>query len=434
MDLVQSWTPSTVSSSGARTVSGAATTDGNGIVVAVGVRSATATVTVTDNAGNTYTDAGPNGAALSTARVFYCLNADPATSVTATANETVGVAAQVHEIPAGSTLGPVAELDHASTTTFPAVEVTPAAGAVVFSVLVLAVTSRTLTLQGATFTETSNIKGSSLHFVDAYREDVPASAQGPAWNITTGSATNAGQSTVAFNEAATADPPTVSAGTDQTVETGAAAFTLPGTATPPGGASIVSRSWQQQSGPSVTISGSTTDTLTVTPPATAGVAVFRFTATTNQGASAFDDVSVTFVAPGQSLRPNGDVNNSGVWVRTPSGGTLASAIDEVTFDAADYISSPDTPTAAPVTVSLGPGQAPATSTGQIVQVYAWRDSGAATHTLLVELLEGATVRSSATFTDLTTTPVVRQWSLTGGESNAVTDWTALRLRFTATAT
>ena len=35
-------------------------------------------------------------------------------------------------------------------------------------------------------------------------------------------------------------------------------------------------------------------------------------------------LNVTFVAAGQSLRPASDVNNSGGWTRTPTGGTLAS--------------------------------------------------------------------------------------------------------------
>lgn len=230
-----------------------------------------------------------------------------------------------------------------------------------------------------------------------------------------------------------ANPPTVSAGPDLTEETGGPAFTITGTATPAGGATISSRAWAQLSGPTTAMSGTATATVSITPPSTTGTAVYQFTATDSNGQSASDTVSVTYVVPGQSMRPLGDVSLGG-WTSSPTTTPIAATLDETTADASDYVSSSDTPTGDIYVASLTPGADPGTDSGHVVEVQVWRDAAVTSHSLQVELLQGAsTVVKSVTFTDLTATPTVRQIALTTGEAALITDYSNLRLRFTATA-
>jgi hypothetical protein len=275
--------------------------------------------------------------------------------------------------------------------------------------------------------------GSNGHSVVATKTYSSSAEVAASTAITLSASSGARTGITVLLAGASLTPPTVSAGADQTVEAGAADFTLTGTATGNGGATIVSRSWERISGPTVALSGTTTATVTITPPATTGTLVMRHSATDSNGQTSTDDVNVTFVQPGQSLRPNGDVSNTGAWTATPSATPISSNIDETVASSADYIASPSLPSAAAYTASLAPGIDPGVNTGHVVEVQVWRDSGITSHTLAVALMQGSTVIKTQDFTDLTTTPTTRQFTLSEAEAGNITDYTALRIRFTATA-
>lgn len=91
-------------------------------------------------------------------------------------------------------------------------------------------------------------------------------------------------------------PPTVNAGTDQSVST-SATVNLSASASDPDG-TISAYLWTQQSGTAVTINNSTTSTPNFTAPASPATIVIRCTVTDNLGATAFDDVQITVSASG----------------------------------------------------------------------------------------------------------------------------------------
>lgn len=225
-------------------------------------------------------------------------------------------------------------------------------------------------------------------------------------------------------------PPTVSAGPDLTKELGASAFTITATATPSAGTTIASRSWQRLSGNTVTLSGTTTDTVTVTPPTTTtGSTVLRYTATDNTGQSTSDDVTLTWVAAGQTLYPSADVSNAGSWV-TQSGGSssLFATIDDIVLDTADYITSPQlTGTSAAYRFRLQGKPAPTNTSGWYLAVNMQVTADTAAHSVIFKLYEadGTTLRKTwSAITTATTSANEVQLTLTSGEVAAITSWTS----------
>ena|GEM_PF-1370866 len=89
-------------------------------------------------------------------------------------------------------------------------------------------------------------------------------------------------------------PPVANAGPDRALTLPTTSVTLAGGATDADG-TVTSLAWTQVSGPSATLSGTTTASLSVAG-LSAGVFVFRLTATDDDGATASDDVSVTVTA------------------------------------------------------------------------------------------------------------------------------------------
>ena len=85
-------------------------------------------------------------------------------------------------------------------------------------------------------------------------------------------------------------PPTVSAGVDQTLTLPTSSVSLSGSGSDPDG-SIAAYSWTKVSGGAATISSPSSASTTVTG-LTQGSYVFRLTVTDNQGATAFDEVTV----------------------------------------------------------------------------------------------------------------------------------------------
>jgi hypothetical protein len=225
-------------------------------------------------------------------------------------------------------------------------------------------------------------------------------------------------------------PPTVNAGPDLTKEVGSSAFTITATATPSSGTTIASRSWQRLSGVTVTLAGTTTDTVTVTPPtSTTGTTVLRYTATQADGQSTTDDVTLTWVAAGQTLYPAADVSNAGGWT-TQAGGTtsLFATIDEPVLDTSDYIASPQlTATAAVYRVRLQSKPAPTNTTGWYLRFNKRELPDVASISLTFKLYEadGTTLRKTWTaITTLNSADTEYQLTLTSGEVASITSWTS----------
>jgi Secretion system C-terminal sorting domain/PKD domain len=88
--------------------------------------------------------------------------------------------------------------------------------------------------------------------------------------------------------------PTVSAGSDQSIQLPASSVTLSGSATGNGGATISSTAWTEVSGPvTATFSAAANLTTTVSGLTTAGTYVFQLKATDNNGLSATSTVTIT---------------------------------------------------------------------------------------------------------------------------------------------
>jgi len=123
----------------------------------------------------------------------------------------------------------------------------------------------------------------------------------------------------------------------------------------------------------------------------------------------------------QFLRPASDVS-AGAWLPS-TGGSLFGTIDESSASDADY---DYTESESAFEVALSTGTDPSLSTGHIVR---YRAAGDGALDLVVTLKQGTTqiaqwteTAASASFTDYSHT-------LSGGEADAITDYTALRLHF-----
>lgn len=225
-------------------------------------------------------------------------------------------------------------------------------------------------------------------------------------------------------------PPTVAAGPDLTKEVGSGTFTITGTAIPAGGATIASRSWQILSGNTVTLTGTTTDTVTVTAPtSTTGSTVLRYTATDTTGQSATDDVTLTWIAAGQTLYPAADVSNPGSWVtQAGSGSSLFATIDDIVLDAADYITSPQlTASAVVYRLRLQAKPVPSNTTGWYLSVNLSVTPDTVASSVVFKLYEadGTTLRKTwAAITTAGVTDAEVQLTLTSGEVAAITSWTS----------
>jgi hypothetical protein len=132
----------------------------------------------------------------------------------------------------------------------------------------------------------------------------------------------------------------------------------------------------------------------------------------------------------QFLRPDSDVTTTN-WTRSTGTNSYFTYIDEVVADSTDYVQTQIQ--AANFEVGLSNPTTPLNAGNHIVRVRAWSlGSGAAErHTVL--LLQGtttiATPVNNATLTR--TTPTTTTYTLTSGEVAAITDYTNLRLRFSA---
>lgn len=144
-------------------------------------------------------------------------------------------------------------------------------------------------------------------------------------------------------------------------------------------------------------------------------------------------------------RPSVDTTNDGVWVDEAAGGTnIWDGIDEVTFSDADFIESPTAPVADSYVTKLTTLEDPVSSSNHVIRARAGKDAaGGATVTLLGELRMAyvseasqgtliATPFSTITLGD--TIAALTDYTLSGGEADAITDYTDLYLRFVANQT
>jgi hypothetical protein len=118
----------------------------------------------------------------------------------------------------------------------------------------------------------------------------------------------------------TITPPTVSAGTAQTITIPVTTVTLTGTASGNNGTTITNYAWTQVGGVAGTITSPSTATTTVTGLTTIGARVFRLTVTDNNGSTASSDVTITVnpfsdgkTIPGKIEGENWDAKSGGMY-------------------------------------------------------------------------------------------------------------------------
>lgn len=111
-------------------------------------------------------------------------------------------------------------------------------------------------------------------------------------------ATDTDDATVTVNPAATNQNPTASAGVDKNLVLPTNSVNLTGSGNDPDG-SISTYLWSKQSGPSATLTNTSTPTLQLTN-LVLGTYVFRLTVTDNLGATAFDEATVTVTNANQA--------------------------------------------------------------------------------------------------------------------------------------
>ena len=153
----------------------------------------------------------------------------------------------------------------------------------------------------------------------------------------------------------------------------------------------------------------------------------------NDSTGATDNTWVGAIVTGQFARPTADVTD-GTWTDQAGGVSLFAAIGETTASDADYIQSASATTTADVSeIALGTITDPAVSTGHIIRYRYGKDVAAGdVVNLTVSLRQGtATEIAVWTHTDISDVPTTVAQTLTAAQADAVTDYSALRLRFSS---
>lgn len=125
----------------------------------------------------------------------------------------------------------------------------------------------------------------------------------------------------------------------------------------------------------------------------------------------------------QYARPTSDVS-AGTWTAS-SGSDLFAMLDETAANDTDYIVTTGTSTCE---VALGSLADPVSSSGHIVRYRIAADSGGIT----VRLRQGTTTIATWTHASAPTSLTTYAQTLTGGEADSISDYSALRLQFEAT--
>jgi hypothetical protein len=130
-----------------------------------------------------------------------------------------------------------------------------------------------------------------------------------------------------------------------------------------------------------------------------------------------------------TLSPDADVTDGG-WLTDTGGASLFAAIDESVASDTEYIISSSTLDPDTCEVALGdPGATPGTP---FSVAYRYKLSGTDAMMLRIQLMEGATSRALWDVAVSSTTYADGEQFLTAPEFASITDFTDLRLRFTAT--
>lgn len=150
----------------------------------------------------------------------------------------------------------------------------------------------------------------------------------------------------------------------------------------------------------------------------------------NQQASAMASFKAAASTVVEVLRADADISD-GSWTTDTGGTILYAAIDEVSADDADYIQSSLGPSNDSCEVSLSN---PVSSLTTPLKVrYRYKKSDGEQIDLTVELVQGTTVIATWTHTAIGTTITAAEQTLSAPEAASITDFTDLRVRFTANA-
>jgi hypothetical protein len=132
----------------------------------------------------------------------------------------------------------------------------------------------------------------------------------------------------------------------------------------------------------------------------------------------------------QFARPSSDITTTN-WTRSSGTDEYWTYIDEDTADDADYVQTQNTNSG--LEVKLSAVDDPASSTGHIIRVRNWMVGSAAGEARTILLLQGGTtIATLITGTLARTVGTQNNITLTGAQADAITDYSDLRLRFTAT--
>lgn len=138
-------------------------------------------------------------------------------------------------------------------------------------------------------------------------------------------------------------------------------------------------------------------------------------------------------------RPSADTS-IGNWVDEGAGTTnIYTSIDETSASDVDYIESDQAPSSSPYVTALTTLEDPVSSAGHIIRARYGKDAaGGSQIDLTVELRQGYTNEGSPgtliathSYTDISDTLTTAVETLTGGEADAITDYSDLFLRFVA---
>lgn len=268
----------------------------------------------------------------------------------------------------------------------------------------------------------ANLTANQVVGVDVGNHGTVATQQSVGWDtvqLDSGRTTEIGAYVAGAN-----NPPTVSAGSNQSIASGQT-VTLTGTATDTDG-SIVSRQWYAlafpgATAPTINNSSAAVATATLTTP---GMYGFRFVATDNSGATGEGVVKV-FV-PAATAVPSYVTENSGPFSTNASDPARALADSDTTT----YIESPTSAsTEKTLTVRLAPlvPLSPAT-----IELTGAQLVGSGGLTTKVRLLEGTTVRKEWTPT-VTSTSQTLSLTLSAAECATIGSWSELDLQFAVVA-
>lgn len=133
----------------------------------------------------------------------------------------------------------------------------------------------------------------------------------------------------------------------------------------------------------------------------------------------------------QFARPDSDVT-AGAWVPIGGPATLFDTMNEIVANDADFAESDSNPTFSAMEVGLSSIDDPALSTGHVLRYRYQKDSAAGAQIdLVVDLVQGVTIIATFTHLDIQPGFITQAQALTGPQADAITDYTDLRIHFTA---